>query len=91
MNRQFIGTVCIRKGNKHQEPAAVYITGINGFDSLVCRVLNTGDIMFCDPNSEGEIIPFDFLTLQRLRAEWRLDSLKAQIPVLEQRITDEDY
>ena len=89
-NRQYIGTVCIRKGTDFQEPRAVYVAGINSFDSLICRVLNTGEVMFSDPDGDT-LMSFNFDVLSKLSLEWKLQKAKDNVVKLEQRITDEDY
>ena len=80
-SRQYIGTVCIRKGNEHQEPTVVYVTGINRLDSLVCHALNTGNLYFSDPDGDS-LTCFELSTFERLRKEWRLGNAKRQVEVL---------
>lgn len=79
MNKNYIGKICIRKGTKFQEPAAVYVSGINGFDMLICRVINTGSMVMSEPDEEGELIDFDYKTLEVMRAEWFVENAERQV------------
>lgn len=85
MNKNYIGKICIRKGTKFQEPAAVYVSGINGFDMLICRVINTGSMVMSEPEEEGDLIDFDFKTLELLRAEWDVEIAKRSVQLSEER------
>lgn len=85
MNRDYIGKICIRRGNKFQEPSACFITGINSFGMLVCRVINTGSMVMSEPDEEGELIDFDFKKLELMRAEWDVERAKNSVQVTEKR------
>lgn len=85
MNKNYIGKICIRKGTKFQEPAAVYVSGINSFDMLICRVINTGSMVMTEPEDEGDLIDFDFKTLELLRAEWDVETAKRSVQISEER------
>ncbi|WP_202740005.1 hypothetical protein [Acinetobacter sp. 'aerobic (ED)'] len=85
MDKNYIGKICIRRGNKFQEPSACFITGINGFGMLVCRVINTGSLVMTEPDEEGELIDFDFKKLELLRAEWAVENAKKSVQVTEER------
>lgn len=84
------GTVVIRQGNDNQQPIAVYVGGVNGFDMLVCKELNTSNIYFSMPE-EDDLLDFDFKLLQKLRAEWDLDASKRNTERLQQRIEEGKY
>ncbi|HEI8439819.1 TPA: hypothetical protein SLF30_000479 [Acinetobacter baumannii] len=79
MNRKYIGQVCIRKGNENQEPAAVFVSGINSFQMLICRVINSGSLVMSEPDEEGELIDFDYKTLEVMRAEWFVENAERQV------------
>lgn len=85
MNKNYIGKICIRKGTKFQEPAAVYVSGINSFDMLICRVINTGSMVMTEPEGESDLIDFDFKTLELLRAEWDVETAKRSVQISEER------
>lgn len=85
MNKNYIGRICIRRGNKFQEPSACFITGINSFGMLVCRIINTGSLVMTEPEDEGDLIDFDFKKLELMRAEWAVESAKNSVQVTEQR------
>lgn len=85
MNRNYIGKVCIRKGNEFQEPSAVFVTGINSFGMLICRVLNTGSMVMSEPDTEGELLDFDFKKLELIRAEWARENAIKSVKILEER------
>ena len=84
------GTIAIRPGNDNHEPRAVYVGGVNGFDMLVCRVLNTGEVMFSYPES-GDLLDFDIKLLQKLRAEWRLDNAKRSVERFQKQLDEGDF
>lgn len=67
------GTVCIRPGGKHQEPAAVMAGGINGFDMQVLHELNSDTMTMCDPES-NTLLDFDYKKLELLRLEWKVEN-----------------
>lgn len=85
MNKNYIGKICIRKGNEHQEPAACFISGINGFGTLVCRVINTDTLVFSDPDGQGDLIDFDYKKLVQMRAEWAVENAKRVLKRTEER------
>jgi len=85
MNRNYIGKICIRKGNKFQEPSAVFVSGINGLGMLICRVINTGSMVMSEPDEEGELLDFDFKKLELMRAEWDVEISKRSVRLSEER------
>lgn len=85
MNKDYIGKICIRKGNKFQEPSACFITGVNGFGMLVCRVINTGSMVMTEPDDAEDLIDFDFKKLELMRAEWAVESAKRSVQITEER------
>ena len=84
------GTIAIRQGNNNQEPSAVYVGGVNSFDMLICRVLNTGSILFSMPE-EDDLLDFDITTLRRLRAEWKLANAQRSVVQLQKQLDEGDY
>lgn len=84
------GTIAIRQGNDNHEPRAVYVGGVNSFDMLVCRVLNTGEILFSMPEKD-DLLEFDIKTLQRLRAEWRLANAQRSVERFQKQLDEGDY
>lgn len=63
-------TIKIRKGNKNQEPCAVYVSHWHrSFDYWVCEVLNTGDTVF---SKTTDLIDFDYNKLQTMYYEWKI-------------------
>lgn len=91
MNSDYIGKFCIRLGNDNQEPSVVYILGVNSFGSLICRVLNTGMVLFTDPESETGLIDFNIEVFQKLRKEWKLKDAQRLVARLQKEIDEGDY
>lgn len=82
MNENKIGKIVIRPGNENQEPRVVYVGGVNSFGVLVCKVLNTGDILFSDPEKDS-LLDFDMDTFELLKKEWKIKNLRKQLNELE--------
>ena len=73
LNRERRGTVAIRPGGEHQEPAAVFVGGINGLDMTICYVLNSETLVFSDPEG-SDLMDMDMTMLKRMRAEWHVQA-----------------
>ena len=78
LNKERKGTIAIRPGNDYQMPSAVFVGGINKLGSTVCHVLNTGGLVFSDPDA-SDLMDMDINKLDRMRAEWHvLDAERAK-------------
>lgn len=77
------GTIAIRPGNKNQKPEVVLVGGINGFDMLVCHVLNTDSIVFSDPE-ENDLLDFNMPIFKKLKKEWEIQNLERRLMELKQ-------
>ena len=84
------GTIAIRLGNENQEPRAVHVGGVNSFDMLICRVLNTGEVVFSFPEGD-DLVDFDMKLLQKLRAEWRLENAKRSVERFQKQLDEGDF
>ena len=73
LNKERKGTIAIRPGSEHQEPAAVFVGGTNGLDMTVCYVLNSEGLVFSDPEG-SDLMDMNMNNLKRLRAEWHVQS-----------------
>lgn len=63
-----IGEVVIRPGNEYQEPAVVYVVGLNRDGMLICRVINKTTLMLSDPE-EHDLVDFEWPRFQAMSAE----------------------
>lgn len=82
MNLNRKGTIAIRPSTEYQEPYVVYVGGVNSFDMLICRVINSNTIVFSEPEDD-ELLDFDLKVYEKLKKEWRLANLKKQVAELE--------
>jgi len=73
MNQTRKGTVCIRQGNENIEPSAVYVGGVNKMGLLVLHKLNSGQLLFSEPEKD-DLLDFDHNTLKRLQYEWMYEN-----------------
>ncbi len=65
----------IRKGNKSQEPAVVFVSGFNtNFKCWVVHSLNTWTIMF---SKKSDLIEFDYNEFQKMYYTWKIDNQDA--------------
>jgi len=82
---KYLKTIAIRHGNDNQQPCAVYVSGISATfdDTLICNELNTGNTLF-----GGELEKFDYQTLEKLRAEWRVENAKRSVVRLEKQLSE---
>lgn len=61
----------IRKGNEHQEPMIVYISGRSkNFECEILEVVNTGQTVFGD---KKELLPFCYKTFKKMSLEWKIE------------------
>lgn len=90
LNDERIGTIAIRVGNNNQEPVAVYVSGVNSFELLICRALNTGMILFSSPEKD-DLLDFNMTVLTKLRAEWSLEKTRRDLESWTKRIAEGDY
>lgn len=65
-----VGTFKIKKGNKNQKPAVVYITGKNSWDWWICQVVNTGYTFFTDDDSD--LLDFDPVLFKKMSLGWKI-------------------
>lgn len=72
------GTIVIRPGNENQEPQVVLVGGINGFDMLICHVLNSNSLVFSMPE-ENDLLDFDMTLFKKLKKEWKIQNLENQL------------
>lgn len=85
MNKNRKGTIAIRPATEHQEPYVVYVVyvgGVNSFDMLICRVINSSSIVFSEPEDD-DLLDFDLKVYEKLKKDWRLADLKKQVATLE--------
>lgn len=84
MSKNYIGEICIRKGNKNQEPSAVFVSGINSFGFLVCRIINSNILVMSEVDGD-DLVDFDYKKLELMRAEWAVENAKRSVQVTEER------
>ncbi|WP_151803966.1 hypothetical protein [Acinetobacter bereziniae] len=82
MNKNRKGTIAIRPATQHQEPYVVYVGGVNSFDMLICRVINSSSIVFSGPEDD-DLLDFDVNVYEKLKKDWRLANLRKQVADLE--------
>lgn len=86
-NSRFLNKICIREGNINQEPCAVVVTGVNSFDYLVCRVINSGSLLMSEVNG-FDLHEFDYDKLQLMRYEWNVENAKRAVERCEKNLID---
>lgn len=67
------GQIVIHQANFNTEPRAVFVGGLNGIGAVCLYILNSGEMIFCDPDKET-LLDMDFKALQLLRAEWHVSN-----------------
>lgn len=83
--KKWVGKVAIRRGNDDQEPAIVFITGMNKFDLLVSEVVNTGTTVFSTPD---DLLNFDFYKYITMFYKWKIEQAPKRTERMEKLLTE---